>query len=60
MVYFLTGHSLWLSGGLLVGFGTLLAMFGPVIVRPYMTFENLTANNEVAGFKYAMLGVLGR
>lgn len=58
MIYFLTSHSLWLSGMLLIGFGTLLAMLGPVVVRYYVTFESLTANNEIAGFKFAVLGVL--
>lgn len=58
MIYFLTSHSLWLSGAILVGLGTFLSMLGPVVVRRHVTLERLTANNEIAGFKYAVLGVL--
>jgi hypothetical protein len=58
MIFFLTSHSLWLSGALLIGLGTALSMLGPIIVRRYVTLERLTGNNEVAGFKYAVLGVL--
>jgi hypothetical protein len=58
MIFFLTSAPLWLSGLLIVGVGTALSMLGPVIVRRYVTLERLTANNEIAGFKYAVLGVL--
>ena len=58
MIFFLTSHSLWLSGTLLVGLGTAFSLFGPIVVRRYVTLERLTANNEIAGFKYAVLGVL--
>jgi hypothetical protein len=58
MIYFLTSHSLWLSGAILVGLGTVLSMLGPIVVRRFVTLERLTANNEIAGFKYAVLGVL--
>ena len=58
MIYFLTSAPLWLSGLLLVGVGTLLSMLGPGLVRRYVALERLSANNEIAGFKYATLGVL--
>jgi len=58
MMYFLTSQPLWVSGFLIVGLGTVLAMLGPAVVRRYVTLERLTANNEIAGFKYAVLGVL--
>jgi Protein of unknown function (DUF4239) len=58
MIFFLTSHSLWLSGALIVGLGTVISMFGPVAVRHYVTLEKLTAHNEIAGFKFATLGVL--
>jgi hypothetical protein len=58
MVSFLQSQSLWLSGLLLVGLPTGLAMLGPVLVRRYVTLDRLTANNEVAGFKFAVVGVL--
>ena len=55
---FLINHSLWLSAILLVGLTTLVSMSGPIIVRRYVTLERLSTNNEVAGFKFATLGVL--
>ncbi|HEX4042790.1 MAG TPA: DUF4239 domain-containing protein [Xanthobacteraceae bacterium] len=58
MIFFLTSHSLWLSGTFIVGLGTLLAMLAPGVVRRYVTLERLTANNEIAGFKFATVGVL--
>jgi hypothetical protein len=58
MVSFLQSQSLWLSGMLLVGLTTGLAMLGPILVRRYVTLDRLTANNEVAGFKFSVVGVL--
>jgi len=58
MIFFLTSAPLWLSGLLVVGLGTALSLLGPVVVRHYVTLERLTANNEIAGFKYAVVGVL--
>lgn len=58
MIFFLTSHSLWISGIILIGLGTLLSMLGPALVRRYVALDRLTANNEIAGFKYAVLGVL--
>jgi hypothetical protein len=58
MIFFLTNAPLWLSGLLVVGLCTALSMCGPVVVRHYVTLERLTANNEIAGFKYAVVGVL--
>ena len=58
MISFLTRQPLWLSGLLLVGLATALAMLGPSLVRRYVTLEKLTTNHEVAGFKFAVVGVL--
>ena len=58
MVSFLQSQPLWLSCLLLVGLPTGLAMLGPILVRRYVTLDRLTANNEVAGFKFAVVGVL--
>ncbi len=55
---FLTTQPLWLSGLLLVGVATLLAMTGPFLVRRRVSLEQLRLNNEVAGFKFATVGVL--
>ena len=49
---------LWISGTLLVVVPTALAMAGPVIARRVIGLERLSTNNEVAGFKFATVGVL--
>lgn len=49
---------LWLSGAIIVGGITLLALLGPVLTRRFIAYERLSANNEVAGFKFATLGVV--
>src|SRR5499433_3737817 len=58
MTFFLTTLPLWLSAVILIVPTTLLAMAGPVIVRRYVDVNQLRTNNEVAGFKYATVGVL--
>ena len=58
MVSFLQDQSVCLSGMLLVGLTTGLAMLAPILVRRYVTLDRLIANNEVAGFKFAVVGVL--
>lgn len=55
---FLTTHSLWLAAVVLLVPTTLIAMGGPFIIRRYVTLELLRANNEVAGFKFATVGVI--
>ena len=49
---------LWASASLLIALPTLLAMAGPIIVRRFVRLDRLTTNNEVAGFKFATVGVL--
>jgi hypothetical protein len=49
---------LWLSSTLLIGVMTLVAMAGPIIIRRLVPLEQLRLNNEVAGFKFATVGVL--
>jgi hypothetical protein len=58
MLVFLTSQSLWVSGAILVGLTTALATIGPGLVRRYIELETLTTNNEIAGFKFATVGVL--
>lgn len=58
MTFFLTTLPLWLSALILIVPTTLLAMAGPVIVRRYIKVDQLRTNNEVAGFKFATVGVL--
>lgn len=58
IVLFLIHEPLWFSGFLLVGVTSILACLGPVLVRRFIALEKLTTNNEVAGFKFATVGVL--
>src|SRR5499427_2595509 len=58
MLYYLTSQSIWLSGIIIIGGGTLLSMLGPLLVRHYVALDRLSINNEVAGFKFATVGVL--
>lgn len=54
----LATQPIWLSGTLLVGVMTALAMLAPVLVRRRVGLERLRVNNEVAGFTFATVGVL--
>ncbi len=54
---YLTNLPVWVSGLLVVAL-TALAMTGPVLVRRRIELERLSTNNEVAGFKFATVGVL--
>lgn len=58
MLFFLTSQPLWVAAAILVGVPTILAVLGPFAVRRYVTLEKLTTNNEIAGFKFATVGVL--
>jgi Protein of unknown function (DUF4239) len=55
---FFTTHSLWLSAFILLVPTTLIAMAGPIVIRRYVRLARLRTNNEVAGFKFATVGVL--
>jgi hypothetical protein len=54
---FLTSRPGWVLI-LLLFLVTALAMTGPPLVRRFVAIEKLRSNNEVAGFKYAVIGVL--
>jgi Protein of unknown function (DUF4239) len=56
-MYFLTTRPIWVLILLLI-FLTALAMAGPLLIRRRVAFEKLRTNNEVAGFKFATIGVL--
>ncbi len=58
LMFYLTSLPLWLSATILMVPTTLLAMAGPVIARRYVELTRLRTNNEVAGFKFATVGVL--
>jgi|SRR5271168_3511688 len=57
-MFFLTTAPLWLAGLVLVGLTTLIAMMGPPLIRRRMSLDVLRTNNEVAGFKFASVGVI--
>jgi hypothetical protein len=58
MLFFLTSQPLWLAAIIVVGVTTALATLGPIVVRRFVDLERLTSNNEIAGFKFATVGVL--
>ena len=54
----LSALPLWLSAIIVLGLTTAIAVLAPLYVRRRVGFEKLVVNNEVAGFKYATLGVI--
>ena len=54
----LNAEPLWLSAVVVVVVPTIFAMAGPMIIRRWVWLDALSLNNEVAGFKFATLGVL--
>jgi hypothetical protein len=57
MVFWLTSRPGWVLV-LFLFFFTGLAMIGPFLVRRRIRLAHLRSNNEVAGFKFAVIGVL--
>ncbi len=55
---YLTSAPLWVATTILIVLPTLVAMAGTVVVRQVVDLQTLAANNEVAGFKFAVVGVL--
>jgi hypothetical protein len=55
---FLSGCSLWLTALLIVVLPTLAATCGLVLIRNRVGLARLVVNNEVAGFKFAVVGVI--
>lgn len=55
---FLSSLPAWAGWLLVVLAPTALAMCGPVAVRRRYALERLTTNNEIAGFKFATVGVI--
>ncbi len=58
MSLFLSGLPLWLAFLLLVVLPTLAAMCGPIFMRRRFGQEHMISNNEIAGFKFATVGVI--
>jgi Protein of unknown function (DUF4239) len=55
---FLAGLPLWVAAILLVVLPTIAAMCGPVLMRRRIGLERLISNNDIAGFKFATVGVI--
>jgi hypothetical protein len=55
---FLTTAPPLITALILLGGGTFLAMLGAFLVRSHVALDTLRSNNEVAGFKFATLGML--
>jgi hypothetical protein len=55
---FLSAQSLWLTAFLIVLLPTLLACACLVLIRGRIGLARLVTNNEVAGFKFAVVGVI--
>lgn len=58
LMHQIAGAPLWLSALILVIVPTGLAVLGPAVVRRLLPKDDVGANNEVAGFKFATLGVV--
>jgi hypothetical protein len=58
MSLFLSRCPLWFAAILVVVLPTIAAMYGPALIRRRVALERLTINNEIAGFKFATVGVL--
>ena len=55
---FFAALSPWKAAILVVVLPTAIAMFGPILVRRIFGIERLIINNEIAGFKFAVVGVI--
>jgi Na+/melibiose symporter-like transporter len=55
---YLSALPLWVAATILVVIPTAIAMCGPVLIRRKVGLERLTTNNEIAGFKFATVGVI--
>jgi hypothetical protein len=58
VILWLASMSTWQCALLVVGLTTAASMVLTVLVRRIVGFERLVSNNEVAGFKFAVLGVV--
>ena len=58
LMYSIAAAPVWLAALVVVVIPTALVMCGPIVVRRLAPTERIAANNEVAGFKFATLGVV--
>lgn len=57
-MYWIAASPVWLAVLLIVIVPTAITMCGPIIVRRLVGMDRIVGNNEVAGFKFATLGVI--
>ena len=58
MSYFLSSLPLWILIALIVVLPTALAMCAQLLIRRWVGVDRLAKNNEIAGFKFATVGVI--
>lgn len=58
MSFFLSSLPLWLMIALIVVAPTAVAMVAQALIRGWVGVDRLTKNNEIAGFKFATVGVI--
>jgi len=58
--YFLSSLPLWLLIALIVAVPTILAMGAQALIHRRVGVTKLAKNNEIAGFKFATVGVIYR
>ena len=58
MSFFLSSLPLWLLIAVIVGIPSVLAMGAQVLIHNRVGVTNLAKNNEIAGFKFATVGVI--
>jgi hypothetical protein len=58
VLLFLSGLPIWAALLLLVVLPAIIAMGALIVVRRFVAFESLASNNEIAGFKFATVGVI--
>jgi hypothetical protein len=56
--YFLSSQPLWITILLLVAVPTTIAMGAQTLIHRLVGAEKLVQNNEIAGFKFATVGVI--
>jgi hypothetical protein len=55
---FLSACPRWVAAILVIVIPTVAAMFGPILIRRRVGLQRLSTNNEIAGFKFATVGVI--
>ena len=58
LMYWIAASPIWLAVLVIVIVPTVITMCGPIVVRRLVGMEKIVGNNEVAGFKFATLGVI--